>query len=138
LELVGLELSDLQTRQKHWANVDLIGKGGHIRTVPIPQWAKQALGEWTAAAGITEGRVFRRVSRTGRVWGERISQNVVWYVVKTCCEKAALRCIAPHDLRRTSRNSAIQVVASWNFWSVMHPCRPPSDTWAANRILGSL
>jgi len=101
LELVGLELSDLQTRQKHWANVDLIGKGGHIRTVPIPQWAKQALGEWTAAAGITEGRVFRRVSRTGRVWGERISQNVVWYVVKACCEKAGLRCIAPHDLRRT-------------------------------------
>jgi hypothetical protein len=26
---------------------------------------------------------------------------VVWYVVKTCCEKAGLRRIAPHDLRRT-------------------------------------
>ena len=100
-ELVGLDMSDLQTRQGHWAIVDLIGKGGHIRTVPIPQWVKQALDEWTAAAGITEGRVFRRVSRTGRVWGERISQNVVWYAVKACCEKAGLRCIAPHDLRRT-------------------------------------
>ena len=81
-ELVGLEMSDLQTRQGHWAIVDLIGKGGHIRTVPIPQWAKQALDEWTAAAGITERRIFRRVSRTGKVWGQRISQNVVWYVVK--------------------------------------------------------
>jgi hypothetical protein len=27
-----------------------------------------------------------------------ISQNVVWYVVKTCCERAGLEHIAPHDL----------------------------------------
>ena len=31
-ELVGLELDDIQMRQGHWAAVDLIGKGGHIRT----------------------------------------------------------------------------------------------------------
>ena len=45
--------------------------------------------------------LFRRVSRTGKVWGRGVSQNVVWYVVKTCCEKAGLERIAPHDLRRT-------------------------------------
>src|SRR5215469_15029562 len=39
-ELVGLELDDIQMRQGHWAVVDLIGKGGHIRTVPIPNWVK--------------------------------------------------------------------------------------------------
>lgn len=100
-ELVGLEMSDVQQRQQHWAIVDLIGKGGHIRTVPIPGWAKQALDEWTTAAGITDGKIFRRVSRTGKVWGRGISQNVVWYVVKGCCEKAGLERIAPHDLRRT-------------------------------------
>jgi len=33
-ELVGLEFDDIQMRQGHWAVVDLIGKGGHIRTVP--------------------------------------------------------------------------------------------------------
>jgi len=42
-ELVGLELNEIQMRQGHWAVVDLIGKGGHIRTVPIPQWVKAAL-----------------------------------------------------------------------------------------------
>jgi len=31
-ELVSLELDDIQMRQGHWAVVDLIGKGGHIRT----------------------------------------------------------------------------------------------------------
>ena len=100
-ELVELEMSDVQKRQEHWAIVDLIGKGGHIRTVPIPEWAKRALDEWTAVAGIREGRIFRRVSRTGKVWGKGISQNAVWYVVRGCCEKAGLERIAPHDLRRT-------------------------------------
>jgi integrase len=100
-ELVGLEMDEIQIRQGHWAVVDLIGKGGHIRTVPIPKWAKAALDQWTAAAGVTEGKIFRAVARTGKVWGKGISQNVVWYVVKTCCERAGLEHIAPHDLRRT-------------------------------------
>ena len=100
-ELVGLEMDEVQMRQGHWAVVDLIGKGGHIRTVPIPVWVKAALDDWAAAAGITEGRIFRAVARAGKVWGDGISQNVVWYVVKTCCEKAGLQHIAPHDLRRT-------------------------------------
>jgi site-specific recombinase XerD len=100
-ELVGLELDEVQMRQGHWAVVDLIGKGGHIRTVPIPNWVKAALDQWTRAAGVTEGRIFRAVARAGKVWGKGISQNVVWYVVKTCCERAGLEHIAPHDLRRT-------------------------------------
>jgi integrase len=100
-ELVGLKFDDVQVRQGHWAIVDLVGKGGHIRTVPIPDWAKTALDLWIAAAGVAGGRIFRAVARTGKVWGKGISQNVVWYVVKTCCEKAGLLHIAPHDLRRT-------------------------------------
>ena len=94
-ELVGLRLTDLQMRQGHWAVVDLIGKGGHVRTVPVPGWVKAALDQWTAAAGIAEGRIFRAVARTGRVWGRGISQNVVWYVVKTCCERADYSILLP-------------------------------------------
>ena len=100
-KLVGLELDVVQKRQGHWAVVDLIGKGGHIRTVPIPSWVKSALDQWMMAARITEGRIFRAVARTGKVWGKGISQNVVWYVVRSCCERAGLEHIAPHDLRRT-------------------------------------
>jgi site-specific recombinase XerD len=100
-ELVGLELDDIQMRQGHWAVVDLIGKGGHIRTVPIPNWVKAALDQWTRAAGVGEGKIFRAVASRGKVWGSGLSQNVVWYVVRTCCQRAGLEHIAPHDLRRT-------------------------------------
>jgi site-specific recombinase XerC len=34
-ELTGLEMDEIQTRQGHWAIVDLIGKGGHVRTAPF-------------------------------------------------------------------------------------------------------
>ena len=100
-ELAGLEMDDIQTRQGHWAIVDLIGKGGHIRTVPIPHWAKQALDVWISAAGITKGRIFRAVARGGKIWGTGISENVIWYVVRSCCQRVGLEHIAPHDLRRT-------------------------------------
>jgi site-specific recombinase XerC len=54
-ELVGLEVDEIQMRQGHWAVVDLIGKGGHIRTVPIPAWVKTAVDQWILAARVTEG-----------------------------------------------------------------------------------
>ena len=100
-ELVALEVDEIQMRQGHWAVVDLSGKGGHIRTVPIPNWVKVALDQWIRPANVTEGKVFRAVARKGKVWGHGISQNVVWYVVRNCCQRAGLDHIAPHDLRRT-------------------------------------
>ena len=73
-ELVGLEVDEIQMRQGHWAVVDLIGKGGHIRTVPIPAWVKTALDQWILAARVTEGRIFRGVARTGKVWGWHLAE----------------------------------------------------------------
>jgi hypothetical protein len=100
-ELVGLETDEIQTRQDHWAIVDLTGKGRRVRTVPLPQWVKQALDRWVTAAGIKEGKIFRAVTKTGKVWGKGLSQNLVWYVVRNSCKRAGLEHIAPHDLRRT-------------------------------------
>ena len=65
-ELVGLQLDQIQIRQGRWAVVDLVGKGGHIRTVPIPTWVKAALDQWTRAASVTEGKIFRAVARMER------------------------------------------------------------------------
>jgi len=37
-EAVALTLDHLQQREDHWAIVDLVGKAGHVRTVPVPGW----------------------------------------------------------------------------------------------------
>ena len=57
-ELTELELTDIQRREDHWAIVDLIGKGGHIRTVPMPDWVKQQIDRWRELACISTGRSF--------------------------------------------------------------------------------
>ena len=72
-ELVGLHAEDLQIREEHWVVADLIGKGKHIRTVPMPSWVKQAVDAWAQAAGISTGFIFRAVSRNGAIWGNHIT-----------------------------------------------------------------
>ena len=57
-EAVGLKIDDLQQREEHWAIVDLLGKAGHVRTVPIPDWVKGQLDEWLEAAGIARAESF--------------------------------------------------------------------------------
>src|SRR5262244_4360973 len=37
-EAVALRVDHLQQREEHWAIVDLVGKGGHVRTVQVPDW----------------------------------------------------------------------------------------------------
>lgn len=62
---VSLRKEDVQIRQGHWAIVDLVGKGGHVRTGPVPAWVKSAVDRWMAVANVTDGRIFRAVSRHG-------------------------------------------------------------------------
>jgi len=69
-EAVELNFSHLQQREQHWAIVDLMGKAGHMRTIPMPDWVKAVLDVWLKDAGLTSGRLFRRVNRAGRVRGE--------------------------------------------------------------------
>ena len=100
-EAVGLNCSHLQQREDHWVIIDLKGKAGHMRTVPMPDWVKGVLDEWLCAAGITTGRLFRRVSKVGKLWGEVMTEKVVWHVVREFARKAGIHKLAPHDLRRT-------------------------------------
>jgi site-specific recombinase XerD len=100
-EVAGLDVKSIQQREEHWAVVDLVGKGRHIRTVPVPDWVKAAVDAWTAGAAVAEGRLFRCVSRFGSAWGGGITEKVVWHVVKKYGKAAGMQQLAPHDCRRT-------------------------------------
>ena len=100
-EAVALTLDHLQQREEHWAIVDLVGKGGHVRTVPGPDWVRNELDEWLAAAAIDRGRLFRRVNKAGKTWGEGMTVKAVWHIVKEAANRLGVAKLAPHDLRRT-------------------------------------
>jgi hypothetical protein len=62
--------------------VDLVGKGGHVRTVPVPDWVKARVDDWMQASGTESGCLFRSINKRGIVWGNGLTEKVVWYVVK--------------------------------------------------------
>lgn len=94
-EVATLELADLQRREDHWAIVDLTGKGGHVRTVPVPDWVGRAIGQWVTAASIRSGKLFRCVCRAGMTWGDFMTDRVVWHIVKDYAAKIGLPQLAP-------------------------------------------
>src|SRR5713101_7041371 len=100
-EAVALRLDHLQQREEHWAIVDLVGKGGHVRTVPVPAWVRTELDDWLAGAGIDRGKLFRRVNKVGRTWGDGMTVKAVWHIVKESAKSIGVAKLAPHDLRRT-------------------------------------
>lgn len=61
-------------------------KGGHVRTIPMPDWVKETVDRWRDSAKLTAGRIFRDVSRQGTPWGNGTSENVIWYVVRNVAE----------------------------------------------------
>src|SRR6201984_3789447 len=60
-EVAALTVKHVQQRDGRWCIVDLVGKHGRVRTIPMPTWVKVAQDAWTATAGIVDGYVFRPV-----------------------------------------------------------------------------
>ena len=100
-ELLSLNLNSIQLREERWVIADLIGKGVHIRTVPVPVWVKTGVDAWTEASGITEGRVFRAINKASKIWGDGMTAKVLWGIVEEAATRAGIEKLAPHDLRRT-------------------------------------
>jgi len=94
-EVAQLRLQDVQQRDGRWCIVDIRGKHGRVRSVPMPSWAKVAIDAWTATAEISEGALFRGVNKGDSLTGDSLTSQGVW----RCVEKYSD--VAPHDLRRT-------------------------------------
>jgi site-specific recombinase XerD len=100
-EVAMLTFKHIQQRDGRWCIVDLVGKHGRVRTVPMPTWTKVAIDAWTSAAGIAGGHVFRAVNRSDQVQAAAMTEKVVWQLLQPYAEAAGLSGIAPHDCRRT-------------------------------------
>ncbi len=100
-EAVSLRMEHLEQREEHWAIVDLKGKAGYVRTIPVPSCVMKELRAWLNAAGIDRGRTFRRVTKMGRILGEGMTEKAVWHIAKDSAKRVGLEKLAPHDLRRT-------------------------------------
>jgi integrase len=100
-ELVSLKVGSFAQREARWVLPDLEGKGGRIRTVPVPGFVKARVDIWMAAAHLTEGPVFRSVGKGGVLKAATMNENAVWLLVEEHSRTIGIEKLTPHDLRRT-------------------------------------
>jgi site-specific recombinase XerD len=101
-EVAALTMGHIQQRDGRWCIVDLLGKHGRVRTVPMPVWVNVATDGWIVRAGVTDGCVLRPVNRDDQVAGEVLSEKVVWQMLRPYAAATEIAGLAPHDLRRTA------------------------------------
>ena len=80
--------------------MDMRGKGGRVRTVPMPSWTKAAIDEWTDAAGFTAGRCSVRSTKATICRGQHDGAKH-FRDREEVRRRDRVKEIAPHDLRRT-------------------------------------
>jgi hypothetical protein len=61
----------------------------------MPTWVKVAQDEWTSAAGVAEGFVFRPVNRGLQSQAVGLSEKVVWQLLQGYATTAGVPGIAP-------------------------------------------
>jgi site-specific recombinase XerD len=100
-EAASLTFEHVQQRDGRWVLVDLIGKRDKVRSVPMPNWAKAAIDEWSKASGVSEGLVFRAINKGDRVVGDGITPQAIYNIIVSYDSSLEKKGVAPHDLRRT-------------------------------------
>lgn len=100
-EAAGLTFDRIQQRDGRWVLVDIIGKRNKVRSVPMPNWTKQAIDEYLCRSTVTERIVFRPINKGGRIAGERMTEQAIYNMVVEYAQALGFAKVAPHDLRRT-------------------------------------
>jgi integrase/recombinase XerD len=100
-EAAGLTFDRIQQRDGRWVLVDIIGKRNKVRSVPMPNWTKQAIDEYLCRATVTEGIVFRPINKGGRIAGDSLTEQAIYNLVVGYAQALGFARLAPHDLRRT-------------------------------------
>jgi integrase len=102
-EVANLTWKDIQQRDGRWAFVDIVGKRGRKRTVPITPWLYRVLMDWKSvktSGTEDEDRVFVSMPK-GNKFGEPIAGDGIGHVVKYYAKKLGFAGLSAHDLRRT-------------------------------------
>jgi len=100
-EVAKLTFDHIQQRDSRWVIVDMIGKGNHVRSVPIPSWVKLAIDEWAQSANLQSGFVFQAVHKGGFIKHESLTPQAIRDIVKQYAEQIGKPELAAHDMRRS-------------------------------------
>ena len=99
-ELATLAIEQIQQRDGRWCLVDVIGKGGRVRTVAIPAKTKEVVDVWLAAVPFAGGLLLGKINKGGRFVGQGMTASSIYSHVLAYAARLGI-VFQPHDLRRT-------------------------------------
>jgi integrase len=100
-EVATLKIENIQQREGRWCVVDLLGKGGRVRSIPIANWVKESIDAWALTGKVFESYLFYPLDRcNGRKPRKPITGQGVFIIARFYAKQLGLN-IRPHDLRRT-------------------------------------
>lgn len=108
-EAANLRYEHIRQLDGRWAIVDLRGKRGKVRTIPMPSWCKAALDAYNTALSNRQGYldnetigvVFVSVNKGDNVSGISMTAQAIRDMVTSYTKSLGYGDVAPHDLRRT-------------------------------------
>lgn len=118
-EIASLTYEHIRQVDGRWAIVDLVGKRGRVRSVPIASWVWVAISEWRTAVSweletdkVIGGFIFLAINKAGviRETGH-IGPQSVYEIIDRYARQTGLN-VAAHDLRRTHAKLAKEGGAS--------------------------
>ena len=112
-EVASLRMAQVSTAEGRFALINIDGKGGRVRTVPIAPWVKEAIDNWLwrvarvrDIAATQHSYVFRSVSPSGVLNGS-IDPQTIHNIVTRYASEVGIEA-SPHDLRRTFAGHALR------------------------------
>ena len=133
-ELLALDLESLQRREEHWVIADPVGKGGHVRTVPIPARVKDTVDAWSRRGNCTAACSVRSTRRA--TCGATDDAQGDLGLVKAAAAHADIVKLARMTYAAPARGRAIWPEASstrFSFSWGMRRSRRRNATWDANK-----
>ena len=87
----------------------------------------EELRVWLNASGIDRGKIFRRVSKMGRLQGEGMTEKAVWHIVKNSAKRIGLEKLGRTTCAAPALGSATLREENWNRSSSFWTCFDSND-----------
>jgi integrase len=103
-EIVSLNLEDYSGEA-----VRVKGKGNKERLVPVNNGTTDAINDWIEIRGSDPGPLFHPINKGGSITRSRISKSTIFKILKSRAEKAGIKTLSPHDLRRSCTTDLLEL-----------------------------
>lgn len=114
-ELPQVRVEQIENWGGRWVLAGVMRKGNKKDDLPLPDdpdWVKPLIDAWLSAAGVTDGPLFRPIigghGMRGRVTRQPLTPRGVAKIVGRYGERIGVPTLAPHDLRRTFADLALE------------------------------